>query len=62
MSFLPKYRVIFYDYAVKWCSGVYCNWCVSLDISEMLFLKRLFCYPGFSAWESCKLPSPLNIP
>ena len=29
ISFLPKYRVIYYDYIVKWCS-------VSLDISEML--------------------------
>ena len=22
ISFLPKYRVIYYDYIVKWCSGV----------------------------------------
>ena len=22
-----------YDYIVKWCSGISCNWCVSLDIS-----------------------------
>ena len=22
-SFLPKYRVKYYDYIVKWCSGVY---------------------------------------
>ncbi len=28
ISFLPKYRVIYYDYIVKWCSGIYCNWCV----------------------------------
>ena len=27
-SFLPKYRVKYYDYIVKWCSGVQCNWCV----------------------------------
>ena len=32
ISFLPKYRVIYYDYIVKWCSGIKCNWCVSLDI------------------------------
>ena len=44
ISFLPKYRVIFYDYTVKWCSEVYCNWCVSVHISEMLVLIRLFCY------------------
>ena len=22
ISFLPKYRVIYYDYIVKWCSGI----------------------------------------
>ena len=22
----------YYDYIVKRCSGIYCNWCVSLDI------------------------------
>ena len=32
-SFLPKYRVKFYDYIVKWCSGIQCNWCVSMDIA-----------------------------
>ena len=26
-------RVKYYDYIVKWCSGVACSWCVSLDIS-----------------------------
>ena len=31
ISFLPKYRVKYYDYIVKWCSGIECNWCVSLD-------------------------------
>ena len=29
--FLPKYRVIYYDYIVKWC-----QWCASLDIAKML--------------------------
>ena len=33
-SCLPKYRVKCYDYIVKWCSGVLCNWCVvSMDIA-----------------------------
>ena len=31
-SFLPKYRVKCYDYIIKWCSGIQCNWCVSMDI------------------------------
>ena len=31
--FLPKYCVKHYDYIVKWCSGVQCNWGVSLDIA-----------------------------
>ena len=22
ISFLPKYRIIYYDYIVKWCSGI----------------------------------------
>ena len=35
ISFLPKYRVIYYDYIVNWCSGIP-NWCVSLDIAYML--------------------------
>ena len=39
ISFLPKYRVIYYDYIVKWCSGILCNWCVSLDITKMLALR-----------------------
>ena len=39
MSYLPKYRVKYYDYIVKWCSGIQCNWCVSLDIAKMLALK-----------------------
>ena len=31
ISFLPKYRVIYYEYIVKWC--ILCNWCVSMDIA-----------------------------
>ena len=27
------YHVKYYDYIVKWCSGVACNWCVSLNIA-----------------------------
>ena len=36
ISFLPKSRVKYYDYIVKWCSGIQCNWCVSLDIDYIL--------------------------
>ena len=39
MSFLPKYRVIYYDYTVKWCSLINCNWCILLDIVYILALK-----------------------
>ena len=40
-SFLPNYRVKYYDYIVKWCNGVACNWCVSLDIALILALNNL---------------------
>ena len=40
ISFLPKYRVKYYDYIVKWCSGVACNWCVLLDIGSILALTK----------------------
>ena len=35
ISFLPNYRVKYYDYIGKWCSGIKCIWCpgVSLDIA-----------------------------
>ena len=36
-----KYRVKYYDYIVNWCSLIYCNWCVSLDIAQMLALNKL---------------------
>ena len=39
--FLLKYCVKDYDYIVKWCSGISCNWCVSLDIAYMLALTTL---------------------
>ena len=29
---------IYYGYIAKWCSGIACNWCVSLDIGLMLAL------------------------
>ena len=29
--FCLKYHVKYYDYIVKWCSCLACNWCVSLD-------------------------------
>ena len=38
MLFPPNYRVKYYDYIVKWCSGITCNWCVSLDIAVILAL------------------------
>ena len=33
VSFLPNYRVKHYDYIVKWCSCLACDWCTSLDIA-----------------------------
>ena len=41
LSFLPKYRVINYDYTVKWCSLINCNWCVWLDIVYILALRKI---------------------
>ena len=39
ISLLSDYRVKYYDYIiVKWCSGVACNWYVSLDIALVLAL------------------------
>ena len=40
ISFLPKYHVNYYAYIIKWCFGLQCNWCVSLDISESLALSN----------------------
>ena len=39
-AFLPKYPVKYYDYILKWCSGIYCNWCASMDIDYILALNR----------------------
>ena len=36
---LPKYRVNYYDYTIKWCFGIQSNWCVSLDIAHILALS-----------------------
>ena len=47
MLFLPKYRVIYYDYIVKWCSGMKCNWCVSLDIYTTK-IDGVVCPPNIS--------------
>ena len=30
---MPNYCVNYYDYIVKWCSGIACHWCVLLDIA-----------------------------
>ena len=35
---LPNYCVKYYDYIVKWCSGIARDWCVSLDIALILVL------------------------
>ena len=40
ISLLPRYRVKYYDHIVKWCSGVACNWRVSMDIFA---LTVVFC-------------------
>ena len=42
ISFLPKYRLKYY-YHIKWCSGIACNWCVSLDIALIFALKNVAC-------------------
>ena len=39
ISLLPNYCVKYYDYIVKWCSGMAYNWCVSLDIGIILALR-----------------------
>ena len=38
ISLLPKYRVNYYNHIIKWCFGIQCNWCVSLDIAQILAL------------------------
>ena len=39
ISFLPNYCVKYYDYIIKWCSGVACNWCLLLDFGLILALR-----------------------
>ena len=46
-SFLPKYRVKYYDYIIKWCSGIQCDWCVSMDI-DYIFALTSSCSEGIS--------------
>ena len=43
MLLLPNYRVKYYDYIVKWCISIACNWCVSLDICLILALTNCVC-------------------
>ena len=31
-SFLPKYRVKYYDYIVKWCTSVTVNWGTTVHV------------------------------
>ena len=38
LKFLPNYHVKYYDYVVKGCGGVACNWCVLLEIRLILAL------------------------
>ena len=38
ISFLPKYRVNYHDYIIKWCFGISCNWCISLDNAHIFAL------------------------
>ena len=37
--FLSNYRLEYYEYVVKWWSGVACNWCTSLAIALLLALQ-----------------------
>ena len=48
ISFLPKHRVIYFDYTVTWCSLINCNWCVWLNIVYILAL-RIHCNNGVIA-------------
>ena len=60
--FLPNYRANYYDMIiVKWCSGIACNWCVSLDIALMLALKPLAPKSPDSAARSSALHSQLGF-
>ena len=41
ISLLSNYRVKYYDYIVKWCNGLACNWCVSLYWLNFSFTTHL---------------------
>ena len=43
ISLLNNYLVKYYDYIVKWCSGIACNWGVLLDIDLILALVSMMC-------------------
>ena len=60
ISLLPNYHVQYYDYIVKLCNGIACDWCASLDISYILALRtahllfsRLFCNNHSSDKQRC---------
>ena len=38
--FCFNYRAKYYYYILQWCSGVACNWCVSLDILNCCFTMQ----------------------
>ena len=37
-SFLPNYRIKYYDHILKCCSGIACDWFASMDIDKMFAL------------------------
>ena len=41
---LPNYHVNYYDFIVKWCSGIACNWCVLLDFGLILASRSAACW------------------
>ena len=53
--FLPKYCVKYYDYIVKWCSGIACNWvciagyCLNLSFKGFSVKQSSLCGTE-SAW------------
>ena len=42
ISLLRNYRVKCYDYIVKWCSGIVCDWSAPLDNSSIVALNVTF--------------------
>ena len=45
-SLLRNYRFKYNDYVVKWCSGIACAWCASLDIAYIVALKHISVITG----------------